>query len=178
MARGNSTTTRRGGRKNETENTETTETTSGFSFADVEVGAVDALPKGVSVRSENPLTKHVEEAKDNGPRYIPVPNGDAARQAENYLRRAAQELGCGINIRFTDAEDKPQPSEEAKAATNDNAVFVYFQVNSERRTRESSERRYTVKDIREHFGLGDKEKVTQEHRAQYRADKGFDQRER
>lgn len=147
-----------------------------FSFADVEVGVAEALPKGVHLSEPNPLEEHVRNALDQDPRYIPVPNGAAARQAENYLRRAGKDNGWGVQVRFTDAEDNSLAGDVAKDDNRDELTHVYFVAKSERKTRVYKERRYTNDDIRAFHKLGDKDKITKEHRQEFREANGFNER--
>lgn len=145
-----------------------------FSFADVEVGTVDVLPKTVHMTEPNPLDQHVVDAVDQGPRYIGVPDGDAAWKAHNFLRRGAKDHNLAVSVRFTNAQDEPLTPDQAKASTDE--VYVYFVVKSEKKARGTYTRRYTSDDIRKHFGLADGAKISKAQRDEYREVKGFNKK--
>lgn len=143
-----------------------------FSFNDVEVGTVDVLPKSVVMKKENPLFDKVKDNVDKGPLYIPVPDGNTAWEAHNLIRRAAKDLNYGAQVRFTDADDNGLSPAQVQADYK-GQVFVYFVVESERKAREYTERRYSNADIRKHFGLTEDAKISKEQRAEFREAKGF-----
>lgn len=139
--------------------------TAEFSFKSVEIGQAAALPKGVRDTEENPLAQAVADAVDQGPRYLPTPNGEYAMQAQRYLRRAVAGT-YGLSVRFTDANDQPLTPNAAEASTEQ--VYVYFDVKSERKERQYSERKYNNAMIREWANLPEGEKITKEIRNAYR----------
>lgn len=141
-----------------------------FSFDTIEVQAVAELPKGVRDTAPNPLESAVEAAVDQGPRALPVPNGERAMEAQRLLRRAVAGK-YGLSVRFTDAEDKPLTPQQAEASAE--TVWVYFDVKGERKEREYAPRKYTTDDIRKWADLPEGAKVTKEIRDAYRAEHGF-----
>lgn len=149
--------------------------TTEFSFDNVEVGEAAALPKGTRDTAPNPLESHVENAVDKGTRYIPVPNGKKAMEAQRLIRRAVAGK-YGLRIRFTDAADQPLTPAAAEASTEQ--VYVYFAVSSERKEREYTPRKYTSADIRAWANLGEKDKISKEIRQAYRKEHGYDTRAR
>lgn len=149
--------------------------TAEFSFETVQVGSAEALPKGVRDTEPNPLEQHVINAVDQGPQFIPVPNGEMAMQAHKYLRRAVQGK-YGLSVRFTDANDSPLTPKAAEAS--DEQVYVYFEVRGERKEREYSPRQYNNADIRAWANMEDGEKITPEIRAAFREARGLPVRSR
>lgn len=150
-------------------------TSTEFSFDTVEVGTVAALPKGVRDTAPNPLEGHVTAAVDQGPRYLPVPNGERAMEAQRLLRRAVQGK-YGLSVRFTDSNDQPLTPAAAEASTEQ--VYVYFDVKSERKERQYAERKYNNADIRKWANMADGDKITKEIRNAYREAHGFTVRTR
>ena len=144
-----------------------------FSFDTIEVQAVTELPKGVRDTAPNPLEGAVNDAVDQGPRALPVPNGERAMEAQRLLRRAVAGK-YGLSVRFTDADDKPLTPQAAEASTE--TVWVYFDVKGERKEREYAPRKYTTADIRTWANLDEGTKVTKEIRDAYRAEHGFNVR--
>lgn len=145
-----------------------------FSFADVAIGTAPELPKAVRALSPNPLASAVADALDQEARYLTVPNGERAKEAEGYLRRAGNENEWTVRVRFADEGDKPLQGKQAY--TQEGTVHVYFTVSSTREGRAYTARRYTTAEIREHFGLDEGVKITPEQRAEFREVKGFNAR--
>lgn len=154
--------------------TDTSAEPKAFSFADVEVGTVDVLPRTVHMTEPNPLDQQVVDAVDQGPRYIGVPNGDLAWKAHNFLRRGAKDHDLAVSVRFTNAQDESLTPDQAKASTEE--IYVYFVVKSEKKARGTYTRRYTSDDIRKHFGLADGAKITRAQRDEFREVKGFNKK--
>lgn len=152
------------------------DTASEFSFANVEVSAVAELPKGTRDTLPNPLESHVKDALDQGPRAIPVPNGERAMEAQRLIRRAVTTNGYSMRLRFTDAEDKALTPAQAEASTDQ--VWVYFNISSEKSERAYSPRKYTNADIRAWANMEDGAKITKEIRDEYRKANGYDVRQR
>lgn len=162
-------------RKPKTE--ETTDATAEFSFSDVSVQDVAALPKGTRDTAPNPLEAVVKAAVDQGPKALgPLPNGDKAEEAARLIRRAATVNDVSYKMRFTDANDKPVTPKQAKTWTDE--IWVYFSISSDKKTREYKPRAYTSKDIREWAQMGPNDKITQEIRNEYRKAHGMEIRER
>ena len=136
-----------------------------FSFENVNVQAVAELPKGTRDTAPNPLQGTVDNAVDAGPMALEVPNGERASEAERLIRRAVANK-YSLNIRFTDAEDNAMSPEKAKAS--ESTVWVYFNVKSERKTRQPQQRKYTAADIRKWANLAADAKLTKEIRNAYR----------
>jgi hypothetical protein len=141
-----------------------------FSFDNVQVQAVAELPKGTRDTAPNPLQATVDGAVDAGPMALPVPNGERAAEAERLIRRAVAGK-YSLNIRFTDANDKAMSPPVAKESAEE--VWVYFNVKSERKTREPQQRKYTAADIRKWANLPEDAKLTKEIRNAYRAEHGL-----
>lgn len=144
--------------------------TTEFSFENVQVQAVQELPKGTRDTAPNPLQATVDGAVDAGPMALPVPDGEKAAEAERLIRRAVAGK-YSLNIRFTDANDTALSPENAKASTDE--VWVYFAVKSERKTREPQKRLYTSADIRKWANLEPDAKLTKEIRNAYRESRGL-----
>lgn len=107
------------------------ESTGEFSFDAVTVVDSDNMP-GRAPRAEkaNPLLPAVQDSLNkNKAKALPAIPVSAAKDADNYLRRAAIKLGCGISIRSVDNED--------------GTVTVHFHATHEKRNRT-----YTVADVR------------------------------
>lgn len=141
-----------------------------FSFENVAVQAVQELPKGTRDTAPNPLQKTVDDAVDAGPMALPVPDGKRAAEAERLIRRAVAGK-YSLNIRFTDAADQPLSPPIAKESAEQ--VWVYFNVKSERKTREPQKRLYTSADVRKWANLPEDAKLTKEIRNAYRAEHGL-----
>lgn len=137
-----------------------------FSFENVQVGEAEVLPKGVKQTKPNPLLSAVEAALDGPARYLEVPGGEQAAQAEGFLRRAGQAIDASVKVRYADGDDKPLNT--AQAHTSTEPVFVYFQVSSDKPERTYTKRAYTTDDVRKFHGLAEGAKVTTEHRRAYR----------
>lgn len=115
-----------------TPDTDNDEQASGFDFTAVEVTDSTALPERTPrVEKVNPLQAPLKDSLDRGvPRQLPAIPVAAQKDAENYLRRAAVKLGCGIKIR---------------PVLHDNGtVTIHFQAKAEK-----SARNYTVGEVRE-----------------------------
>lgn len=162
-----------------------TDSAADFSFDAVEPMAVQALPKGQRDTAPNPLLKHVADAVDQGPRAIPVPNGERAAEAAKLIRRAvapgnATPGGLSLRLRFTDENDKALTPKTAEASTE--TVWVYFDVKSEKKDRAYAQRKYNNDDIRAWAAQNGIElengKVTREVRDDYRRAHGYDVRTR
>lgn len=147
------------------------EEAAGYSFADAQAVAVDALPTLKKASEPNPLEEQVKAALDQGPRALPVPNGEYARKAENLLRRAANFNDWSVKIRYTDPGDTPLATADAHAYETE--VWVYFSVTSDKTERVYQERKYNNATIREWANLGEKDKITPEIRAEFREAHGY-----
>lgn len=102
-----------------------------FDFNAVEVQDAPELPK-IANRDEkpNPLVPALRESLDTGKAKVLPRIPEAARKdADNYLRRAAIKLGCGVAIRPVD--------------NGDGTVALHFQAKAK------SKRNYTIADVRE-----------------------------
>lgn len=148
-----------------------------FSFADVAVQDVAELPKGTRDTAPNPLEDTVKSVVDQGPKALgPLPNGAKAEEAARLIRRAVTVNDLSYRLRFTDANDKALTPKQVADWTDE--IWVYFSISSEKVTREYKPRAYTSKDIREYLGLEASDKITQEHRNQYREAHNLPVRER
>lgn len=110
--------------------TQTPTDDSGFSFENLSVED-STLPERVQrAEKPNPLQPAVQASLDEGKgkKLPPIPHANV-KEADNYLRRAAVKLGCGITIRPVN--------------NGDGTVTVYFQALAEKRRRT-----YTVDDVR------------------------------
>lgn len=150
----------------------TQQTAEDFDFGSIQLVQTEELPTAVRSIAPNPLEGHVKDNVDGEPQAFRVPNGERAEEAHSYLRRAANQLKVGLKVRYTGEDDQPMTPKAAWESTE--AVWVYFVATSDRVEREYTARRYTAQEIREHFGLGEKDKITSEQRAEFRKVKGYD----
>lgn len=103
----------------------------GFSFDNITVMDADVLPqRAARVEKPNPLLGAVQNSLDTGKgkQLPPIPVANQ-KEADNYLRRAAVKLQCGITIRSQD--------------NGDGTVTVFFEATHHKRNR-----KYTVDDVR------------------------------
>lgn len=144
-----------------------------FSFASIAPQEVKELPTAVRNVEANPLEQHVINALDKGVQTFPVPDGERAKQAYNFIRSAARDYS--LRVRYTTADDKALTPEQAHASTQE--VWVYFLVKSEKPARKERKARYTSADIR--AWLKDQGrtvptgKLSKEIRQEFRVAKGF-----
>jgi hypothetical protein len=109
-------------------NTDTQDT--GFSFDNITVtDSTDVPARAARDEKPNPLLGAVQGSLSDGRwKQLPAIPTDRAKDADNYLRRAAVKLACGIEIR----------KEETAAG-----IVVHFRAKHEKRNRA-----YTVEDVR------------------------------
>lgn len=153
-----------------------TKATDDFSFDSVQPVEVAELPRGTRDTQPNPLEKHVVAALDQGPRALPVPNGERAADAARLIRRAVSNNGYSLRLRYTDPQDNPMTPAQAEASESE--VWVYFSIGSEKSERAYSPRKYNNADIRKWANLEDGDKITPEIRAKFREENGYDTRAR
>lgn len=114
---------------------------SDFSFDAVAVVETNEMPsRAPRTEKPNPLLPHVTKSLETGT-ALALPNipQDAVKDAQNYLRRAAIKLACGIEIRPAD--------------NGDGTMNLHFRAKHEKRSRS-----YTVADVRawaEEMGYGE-----------------------
>lgn len=79
-----------------------------FDFSSVEVTDVAEMPKGTRKRDgkPNPFLAQMTASKENdwAPKQITIPE-DAVKSAKGFIRRAADDLGCGARIVERNNED-------------------------------------------------------------------------
>jgi hypothetical protein len=150
--------------------------TSGFSFANVAPVAVEELPKGTRDTAPNPLEETIKASADQGPKAIEVPDGEKAHDAERFIRRAVAQNGLSMRLRYTDAEGNALTPAQAHEHTE--TVWVYFNILSEKKDRAYAPRKYNNEDIRKWAQLETGAKITKEIRNAYRAEHGYDVRDR
>lgn len=104
---------------------------SGFSFANITVTDSENVPaRAPRDEKPNPLLGAVSASLADGKwKRLPAIPAEAAKEADNYLRRAAIKLSCAMKIR--------------KETQDDGTVVVHFIGSNERRARN-----YTVEDVR------------------------------
>lgn len=105
---------------------------SDFSFDNVTVADAEAMPaRAAREEKPNPLLPAVQDSLNSSrPKVLPNIPAAAVKDAQNYLRRAAIKLNCGIKIRPT---------------SNGNDTYdVHFLAQHEKRNRA-----YTVGEVRE-----------------------------
>lgn len=107
---------------------------SGFSFDNITVtDSTDVPARAAREEKPNPLLGAVQGSLSDGKwKQLPAIPESAAKDADNYLRRAAVKLNCGVQIR-----------REVGGNVPDGLVVVHFVAKHEKR-----ERTYTVADVR------------------------------
>lgn len=102
-----------------------------FDFSTAAVQDSEAMPaRAPREEKPNPLLPAVRASLDsNTAKMLPRVPAAAVKDAQNYLRRAAVKIDCGIEIRPED--------------NGDGTVNVHFKAKHEKR-----ERAYTVEDVR------------------------------
>lgn len=103
-----------------------------FDFTNIEVTDSPGLPERAPREEKvNPLLSAVENSLTRQvPRQLPPIPEASVKDAQNYLRRAAQKLECGLEIRPQDA--------------GNGMVILHFEAKADKRARQ-----YTVADVRE-----------------------------
>lgn len=103
----------------------------GFSFDNITVtDSTDVPERAAREEKPNPLLGAVQGSLSDGKwKQLPAIPAAAAKDADNYLRRAAVKLACGVQIRREDAPD--------------GRVVVHFLAKVEKRART-----YTVAEVR------------------------------
>lgn len=122
-----------------------------FSFDNITVTDSEYVPARAARNVKpNPLLGAMETSLREGAwKQLPPIPADRAKDADNYLRRAAVKLGCGVDIRISDVRE-------------DGTVVVHFHANPEKR-----KRAYTVDDVRSwarEQGFGESDLLPKVHR--------------
>lgn len=122
----------------------------GFSFDNITVtDSVHVPQRAARDEKPNPLLAAVQASLSDGAwKQLPAIPESAAKDADNYLRRAAIKLACGVQIR--------------KENAGDGMVSVHFLAKNEKRNRA-----YTVEDVRDwarEQGYNDSDLLPKVHR--------------
>lgn len=102
------------------------------------VGGDGKLVKGTGRSKPNPLAGVVAQTEGGNPLFVSVTGAEQAKQAANYIRRDAQELGVGVKVQYQDGS--------GNLATGDAIREVHFMQKPKKALK------YTVADIKRWAG--------------------------
>lgn len=100
-----------------------------FDFSAVQVEDA-TLPKGERAKriGPNPFTEVVAQSYESKTgKQVSVPAGDAVKQATAFLRRAADDLGCGVRIVYRNSKGQTLKYDAAKDSKSKGNVTILFQ---------------------------------------------------